>query len=209
MRIIIARHGETEWNRMGRFQGRSDIPLNEKGITQVQALAEALRDEPLTAAYASPLRRAVETAESVRVHHPEIPFNRAPDLIEMDLGAYEGMQVKEWAHRYPDVRIRWQQSPSSVQMPGGESLKDVQSRAIKALNRITGYHARGSTLLLCTHNFVILTLLCHLCRIPLNRFRELKHGTAAYSIIQKLGGRFKMERINVQPYSSEPKGTSA
>ena len=199
MRIIIARHGETEWNRLGRFQGRSDIPLNEKGITQVQALAEALREEPLTAIYASPLIRAVETAESVRVYHPEIPINRAPDLIEMDLGAYEGMQLTEWARRYPDVRKHWQQSPSSVHMPGGESLKDVQSRAVGALKRITGYHTRGSTLLLCTHNFVILTLLCHVRGISLDRFRELKHGTASYSIIQKLGGRFKMQRINIQP----------
>ena len=197
MRIILARHGETEWNRMGRFQGRSDIPLNAKGKAQVRLLAEALRKEPLAAIYTSPLIRAMETAESVRACHPDIPLEPVPDLIEMDLGAYEGMQLKDWVDRYPDVRRRWQQTPSAVKMPGGESLKDVQRRAVPAMNRICADHRQDSCLLLCSHNFVILSLLCHVCRIPLDRFRELKQETAAFSIIRTRGDHFEIERMNV------------
>jgi phosphoserine phosphatase len=201
MRIILARHGETEWNRIGRFQGRSDIPLNEKGKTQVKALATALREEPLTAIYTSPLIRAVETAESVRACHPGIALKQAPDLIEMDLGAYEGMYVKDWADRYPDVRRDWQRTPSSVQMPDGENLKAVQNRAVASLERIAGHHSSPSTLLICSHNFVIISILCHVRRMSLDRFREIKQDTAAYSIIEKQGDLYTVERLNVRSHS--------
>jgi probable phosphoglycerate mutase len=200
MKIILVRHGETEWNRIGRFQGRTDNPLNENGKTQARALARSLRGEPLTAIYSSPLRRAVETAEIVRAFHPGISLIKTPDLIEMDLGVYEGMHVTEWAVQNPKVRRLWQKIPSAVQMPGGESLKEVRQRAVGALSRITGNHTGGSTLLLCSHNFVIVSMLCYVCRISLDRFREIKQDTGSCSIIRKNGDLFKVVRLNVRSH---------
>ena len=74
MRIYLVRHGETEWNRTRRFQGRSNLPLNQEGKKQVRALALALKNEPLTAIYTSPLIRAFETARLIKVFHPSTPI---------------------------------------------------------------------------------------------------------------------------------------
>ena len=80
-RILLIRHGETEWNRNRRFQGRSDVPLNQKGRDQGHALALALKDEPITAIYSSPLTRALETARLIRVFHSSAPLVEEEGLV--------------------------------------------------------------------------------------------------------------------------------
>jgi len=196
MRIYLVRHGETEWNRIRRFQGRSDLPLNPKGRKQVEALALALKDKPLTAIYTSPLIRAVETARLINVFHPSTPIFEEKGFIEMDLGEFDGMNVRDWAEQYPDVQKAWRENPASVKMPGGESLMEVQVRAKEALDRITRNHPTDATLLISSHNFVNLTLLCDLLKIPLQRFRELRQENAAFNVIRKKGDRFYVELMN-------------
>jgi phosphoserine phosphatase len=198
--LILVRHGETEWNRIGRFQGRSDIPLNDNGKAQVRALGRVLSKKPLSAIYTSPLVRAMETARAVGAHHPDIDLKEAPGFIEMDLGEFEGIDSGVWAERYPDFRIKWQQRPSSVRMPGGENLKAVQNRAINCLNEIIEQHTDHGNIAICSHNFVIVSLLCHALDVDLDRFREIRQDTAAYSIIRWHDGRFETEKINVRPH---------
>ncbi|PLX52602.1 MAG: histidine phosphatase family protein, partial [Desulfobacteraceae bacterium] len=101
MRIYLVRHGETEWNRIQRFQGRSNLPLNQEGKKQVRALALALKNKPLMAIYTSPLLRALETARLIKVFHPSTPIFEEKGLIEMDLGEFDGMKVQDWAEQYP------------------------------------------------------------------------------------------------------------
>ena len=189
MRIFLVRHGETEWNRIRRFQGRSDVPLNQAGRDQAHRVALALRDEPIAAIHSSPLNRALETARLIRTYHPLSPLIEEQGLIEMDLGDFDGMEAQRWAEQYPGFRKIWQETPAELQMPGGESLPEVQKRAVSTLDRITTLYPPESTLLLCSHNFVILSLLCHACEIPLNRFRDLRQEPAALSILHKKGGR--------------------
>ncbi|HMK66377.1 MAG TPA: histidine phosphatase family protein [Thermodesulfobacteriota bacterium] len=196
LRIFMVRHGETEWNRIGRFQGRSDQPLNEKGRSQAQALAIALKNEPFTAFYASPLPRALETAGFIRNFHPEIPLIEEPKFMEMDLGEFEGMDGRLWMENHGDFIKAWANNPGSTRMPGGESLEEVQCRALEALTAIREKHEPGEHLLFCSHNFVLLTLLCHALEIPLNRFREIKKGTASYSILTWDGSRFRVDLLN-------------
>ena len=196
MRIFLVRHGETDWNRIGRFQGRSDVPLNDNGRKQAGALASALKDEPLAAIYTSPLIRTVETAEQIKAFHPNVSLFKEAGLMEMDLGDFEGMEAKSWAEKYPDLRKAWQEAPSSVKLPGGESLKDVQVRAINTLERITKPHAAESAVLICSHNFVIRSILCSALNICLDRFREVQQDTAAISILCKQGDRIQVEKIN-------------
>jgi broad specificity phosphatase PhoE len=195
-RILLIRHGETDWNRIHRFQGRSDLPLNAKGRDQARDLAFALREESLTAMYSSPLVRAMETAHLIRVFHPSVPLFEEGGLAEMDFGEFEGMEAQRWAVEYPDFRKAWQESPGSVTMPGGESLQDVQSRAIDTLKRITKPYPPESTLLLCSHNFVNLTILCHALKVPLDRFRELRQETAALNVLYMQGGQLWAEAVN-------------
>ena len=195
-RIFLIRHGETDWNRIRRFQGRTDVPLNRKGEEQARALAMALRYENLTAIYSSPLVRSMETARLIRAYHPSVPLFIEKGLVEMDLGEFDGMEAQEWAAQYPDFRKAWQDKPASVTMPGGESLPEVQLRAIDTLGRVTQLNPPESTLLLCSHNFVILTILCYALEIPLDRLRELKQETAALNIVYIQGKKLRAEVVN-------------
>jgi broad specificity phosphatase PhoE len=195
-RILLIRHGETDWNRTGRFQGRSDLLLNQQGRNQARALASAMKEEFITAIYTSPLLRAVETARAIRVFHPSAPLIEEKGLMEMDLGEFEGMEGRRWAAEYSDFRQAWQENPASVTMPGGESLREVQARAIGTLGRITRLYPPGCTLLLCSHNFINLTLLCCALKIPLERFRELRQGTGAINVLYLQGERLWATVVN-------------
>jgi len=196
IQIILVRHGETEWNRVHRFQGRSDIPLNRKGKEQAHALALALKNKPITAIYTSPLMRAVETARHMGRFHPSTPLLKESGLMEMNLGDFEGMEVRQWAGKYQDFRKAWGGNPSALTMPGGESLQEVQQRAIDTLERISQPYDPGSTLLICSHNFVIVSLLCYASNTSLDRFRDWKQDNAALNIIYKDEQHFQVERVN-------------
>ncbi len=195
-RILLIRHAETDWNRIRRFQGRSDLSLNQEGRDQAHALALALKEESITAIYSSPLARAMETARLIKVFHPSVPLFEERGLIEMDLGEFEGMEGPRWAERYQDFLKAWRENPASIAMPGGESLQEVQMRAIGTLDRIAKLYPPGSTLLLCSHSFVNLTILCYAMEIPLGRMRELRQETAALNVLHKQGERLWTELVN-------------
>ena len=196
IRIILIRHGETEWNRLHRFQGRSNISLNPKGNDQARALALTLKNETVAAIYSSPLERAIETAVHIGRFHSSAPLIKESGLQEMNLGDFEGMEAQRWVAEYQDFRKAWEENPAALAMPGGESLKDVQKRAVDTLERISKPYTSGNTLLICSHNFVIISLLCHALKVPLDQFRELKQDTAALNILFKNGVDFKVEKIN-------------
>ncbi|MDY6881897.1 MAG: histidine phosphatase family protein [Desulfatiglans sp.] len=203
IRIVLIRHAETEWNRTHRFQGRSDIPLNHNGKKQAQALARALKGETFTAIYSSPLARARETARIVRSFHDSAPICEEEGLIEMDLGDFDGIGAQQWYREHVDFREAWIRNPGSVRMPGGEGLQDVQKRAVDTLDRITMDYEPGSTLAICSHNFVVLSILCHALEISLDRFRDLRQVTAAFSVIRKERGGLRVELINEQSHLRE------
>lgn len=194
--IILIRHGETEWNRLHRFQGRSDIALNEKGKMQARALAKALQHEDITAIYTSPLKRAVDTAHHIKKFHSSLPLIKEPGFLEMDLGDFEGMAGKQWAISYPIFRAQWEKYPASLSMPGGESLEEVQTRAVQALKRISENFCAGNTIVICSHNFVIISLLCFLADISLNRFRAMRQDTASLNVIFTDGMTWRIGTIN-------------
>jgi phosphoserine phosphatase len=205
IRILLIRHGETEFNRNHRFQGRIDVPLNPEGVDQAQALARALKNERLAAIYSSPLRRAVETARLVKSFHPSTPFFEEPGLIEMDLGEFDGIEGERWAEHYPDFRKRWLESPAALRMPGGESLQDVQNRVVETLERIALNYSPEDTLLISSHSFVNRTILCHALGKPLDSFRELRQGNAALNILYKEGREIRVEVINDQSHLKKGK----
>ncbi len=205
IRILLVRHGETEWNRTHRFQGRSNLSLNKKGKEQVHALALALKNESFSAAYSSPLARAMETANVIKAFHPSTPLFEEDGLIEMDLGDFDGMEAHKWAAQYPDLLKTWQATPSKITMPGGESLIEVQKRAIDAVDRITGSHSPGTTLLFSSHNFVNMTILCHATKTPLDQFRTLRQGTAAFNVLHKEGENLRAEVINERSHLEKHK----
>lgn len=129
--------------------------------------------------------------------------------MEMDLGEFEGIEGRQWMEKNQAFVKAWAQNPSSVRMPGGESLEEVQMRALGALKAITALYAPGDTLLICSHNFVLLTLLCQALEIPLDRFREIRKGTASFSVVTLEGNRLQVEVINERSHLEKlPKDNS-
>ncbi len=195
-RILLIRHGETDWNRVHRFQGRSDLPLNQEGRDQAYALALGLKEQSLTAIYSSPLARAIETARQIKVFHPSVPLFEEESLIEMDLGGFEGMEAGHWLVEHADFLRSWQETPASVRMPGGENLQEVQVRAVSTLERIANLYPIDSTLLICSHNFVNRAILCYALQIPLDRFREVRQETAALNVLYIQGDQLVVKAVN-------------
>ena len=147
------------------------------------------------------------TARLIKVFHPSVPFFEEEGLVEMDLGDFEGMEARRWATQYPDFRKTWLESPAFLTMPGGESLQEVQTRAIDTLGRITRSYAPKSTLLLCGHKFLNLTILCCALKVPLDRFREVRQKTATLNVLymqeQRLWAKVVNERSHLAHFNED------
>jgi broad specificity phosphatase PhoE len=186
MRLLLIRHGETAHNAGRIAMGRQDVPLNERGLRQAQALAGELRSGrfgPVAAVYASPLQRARSTAQAI-ADALGLPVQVAPELIEMEIGEAEELSYAEIRERYPEFIRAWlSDGAADAPMPGGETLRQVQERAWAALTAIGERHAE-ETIAVVSHNFVILTLLCRILDLPLAQFRRLRQDVAAISWIE-------------------------
>ena len=195
MKLILARHGETESNRAGLALGQDDIELTEHGRWQVEQLARSLEGEAVDAVYSSPLKRALATAEPIaRRQGREV---RVEDgLIEMDIGEMEGLTYREVGERYPRFLQIWLGGQAAYEpMPGGERLRDVQERAWQAVERMRERHARDVVVAV-THNFVILTILCRALGLELGDFRRLRHNVAAKSVLELHENRSMLVCLN-------------
>ena len=139
--LLLVRHGETDWNRANRFQGRADQPLNEAGRGQARELAERLRGEPVSALYTSPLRRARETAE-ILAERFDFQVQSLDALLEIDVGAWEGLTIDEVRARYSDRadedwRSGWED---------GETHDELSRRVVPALVDLGAKHDGGHVL---------------------------------------------------------------
>ncbi len=183
MHLFLVRHGETEHNRQNLALGQEDVPLNETGLRQAEALGRALSGERLTVVYASPLVRASRTAEAIAEPHGlEVVIEGG--LIEMDVGEMDGMPLADMREKFPGLIERWLgPEGSNARMPGGERLVDVRERAGAALSVIVKRH-EGERVCLVSHNFVILSLLTQLMGLELAGFRRLRHSVAAITRVE-------------------------
>jgi broad specificity phosphatase PhoE len=188
LRLLLVRHGETESNRQGLTLGRADLPLNHTGREQAVRVAAALAKESLAVVYASPLRRAVDTAEPIAAAHG-LPVNLEPGFIEMDIGELEGLAFADLRERYPNFLRTWiSEDGPRTSMPGGESLREVQRRAKQAVDRLVMTDFEGAVCVV-THNFVILSLVSDALGIDLAGFRRLRHAVGAITNLELRQGR--------------------
>jgi broad specificity phosphatase PhoE len=194
LRLFLVRHGQTDWNKIRRFQGQPGIGLNETGKAQAEALASALRKEPIQVIYSSPLARGIETANAINRYH-QVPIEQREGLMEMDLGDFEGLRSAVVMEEHPDFFKAWSEDPASVRMPNGESLGEVQERAWAVVEEIAGAHPEGSVVL-CGHHFVNLTILCKIVGLELTHFRRLRQAPGALNIIERGDGRYSLVCIN-------------
>lgn len=160
-RILLARHGETDWNRIGRWQGHADPPLNETGRRQAAVLAEQLRGDSVAAVYSSDLRRASETAHIV-AGRLGLSVVEDPALREIDVGSWSGLTRAQVAARFPEGFARWQAGEIGHD---GETREELTERVVAAVERIGGTH-EGATVLVVTHGGAIRALRRHAAGDP-------------------------------------------
>lgn len=156
--ILLARHGATDWNRLGRFQGHADVPLSDEGRKQARSLAEFLRDVPLAAVYSSDLRRAAETAAMV-AGALRLEVRTLPGLREVDVGEWSGLTWAEIEERFPDgVRRHHERGHGWTE---GESYEEMQRRVLGALRTIAAGHP-GARVLAVVHGGTMRTIAAHI-----------------------------------------------
>ena len=184
-RILLLRHGETDWNRQSRFQGQIDVPLNATGRQQAQQAAAFLRQTPMKRAYSSPMARPRETAELVLEHHAHVPLIPDQGLLEIGHGLWEGKLEEEIQARWPQLLATWKAAPHQVVMPGpgGETIQQVSQRAVAAMERIAQDLVDGDTALVVAHDAVNKAILCHLLGLSPAHIWSVKQGNGGVSVI--------------------------
>jgi probable phosphoglycerate mutase len=201
--VLLARHGETEWNREGRIQGQRDVPLSGVGLAQAAALAHRLRAAPCARIVSSDLLRARATADAVAAALGlEVALD--PRLREQDLGAWEGGTFADAERADPDLARRFRARDPDVRPPGGESRRELQSRALAAL---AAHAAPGSPgpLLLVTHGGPLQALAYALLGLPLSSPRRfLVPNAGLTTLAPHLGAWFVATLCDVSHLPSSP-----
>ena len=195
--IIIARHGQTEWNVGEVFRGRIDIELDETGGKQAELLAEYLSGRKIDAIYSSPLRRASKTAEAIASYH-QLEVEIAPGLIDFDYGEWQGLPHQEVKDRYQELYAEWITNPHQAKMPDGESLEDVRKRVLAVVDEVTAKYA--GTVILVSHRVVNKVLICALLGLDNSHFWNIRQDTCGMTTFAYENGRFILTEHNNTSY---------
>jgi phosphoserine phosphatase len=187
-RMLLVRHGETDWNRQTRFQGQIDVPLNDNGRSQAQQAAEFLKPVDLQAAFSSPMLRPKETAELILQEHPSsVPLQLRDGLREISHGLWEGKLESEIEAEFGETLQQWRETPATVQMPDGENLQQVEARAIADWQTLVQATADASpdlnTALVVAHDATNKVILCHVLGLGPEYFWCFRQGNGAVSVI--------------------------
>lgn len=180
-KVILVRHGETDWNLKKIFRGRLDIELNETGIEQACLLGKYLSQQKITAVYSSPLRRALETAKAIATYH-HLQVLPTPNLIDFNYGEWQGLSPQAVGERYKDLYRTWQTSPHLVTIPSGENLESVRQRALMELQIIISKH-RG-TIILVSHRVVNKVLICAILGLDNSHFWNIRLDNCGITTFQ-------------------------
>jgi broad specificity phosphatase PhoE len=197
-RIILVRHGQTAWNIGAgageRFRGRIDLPLDDTGQAQARALAERLADQPIAAIYASPLKRAVETARPI-AQQLGLPVQPLAGIMDINYGDWQGLSPAEVATAHPELYRRWLGTPHRVKFPNGESLRQVRLRGMTALKMIAARH-ESEVILLVAHQVVNKVLVCAMLGLGNSHFWRIRQDNACINIFEHQDGIFTAVLIN-------------
>ena len=193
--IILVRHGQTEWNRVERFRGRADVPLNVMGLAQAEAtgLRVASEWQPV-AVYSSPLARAIRTAEAIAQHF-DLPVNINPGIADIDYGEWQGLTPEEVKECWPEVHHAWYNEPHLARIPGGETLNDLRTRGMVAVNELAARHM-GQTIVLVGHTVINRIILLGVLGLGNDRFWHLHQDTCAINVCEVKKGDYVLVSLN-------------
>ena len=193
-RFLLVRHGETKWNREERFRGRADLALNETGLRQAQAVARSLKAWSVSAIYASPLRRTVQTASAIG-SELALGVVTLDGLVDIDFGSWQGLSDQEAAKQDGDLLRTWYESPQKVRFPGGESLEDVRQRVLAAIENVAARHSQD-TVVLVSHNVVCRVVMCAMLGLDNSSFWHVKQDVCTLNIFELRDGLPTVTLVN-------------
>jgi broad specificity phosphatase PhoE len=200
-RMILIRHGQTEWNRVERFRGRADVPLNATGLAQAEATGmRVASDASLSgewqpvAIYSSPLSRAVKTAEAIAKHF-NLSVQIHHGIADIDYGQWQGLTPDQVKERWPDIHHAWYNAPHTARIPGGETLDDLRVRSMATVNDLAARHA-GQTIVLVGHTVINRVILLGVLGLGNDRFWRLRQDTCAINVFEVDGGEFTLVSLN-------------
>jgi probable phosphoglycerate mutase len=193
--MILVRHGQTEWNRIERFRGRADVPLNETGLAQAEATGRRVAAEwQPVALYSSPLSRSVKTAEAI-ARHFSLEVQIRPGMADIDYGEWQGLSPEEVSARWPQEIDAWYKRPHLACIPGGETLDDLRVRGMVTVNELVACHD-GQTIVLVGHTVINRVILLSVMGLGNDRFWRLRQDTCAINVFEAEGGDYTVVSLN-------------
>lgn len=199
IRIYMVRHGRTTWNKIGKYQGSTDVPLSETGIEQAEKAASHLTGLKIDGFYTSPLSRARTTCEIIAKPHGMKPVI-LPGLSELNFGEWEGKTFDEINTLWPGEIDKMYDSPDLVRIPGGETFEEVKERTMAAIEPLLNGEDNKNYLLV-SHGAAIRTLLCGLLNIPIHHAWQFRQANVNLTMVEHYGpGRNWLAKLNETAY---------
>jgi broad specificity phosphatase PhoE len=193
--ILLVRHGQTEWNRIERFRGHIDIPLNQVGLQQADLTANWIADRwAVSAIYSSPLSRAFQTAEAIAKEF-SLKVNAYPNLIDLNFGAWQGKTPEDVQFVWPEIYTAWLANPQNVRIPDGETIDELRTRTRKAIQELVRNHPE-ETIVLVAHTDVNRSILLNARNWPTSRIWEIRQNNCAINILYASDSQLRVIAVN-------------
>lgn len=181
-KLVLVRHGETEFNKSSRYQGVLDIELNDKGKQQAEKLYNFLKDEEFDVIYSSTLQRAYNTIKDI-ADYQDKKVHTLKELKEINFGEWEGLTFEEIEKKHPKLAKKWAKNPICCKPPEGEHIKEVEQRVGKTIDMIINKNS-DKKILISTHGGVIRIIIAYLLDLPLSRIFSIEVSNVSISRIE-------------------------
>ncbi len=204
-KIIFVRHGQTEWNVLGRYQGQTDIALSPLGIEQAETLAAHFPVDKVEAVYSSDLVRAMTTARCVADRFG-LTVEPRPELRELNFGDWEGLTYDEIVAKWPDALNNFFQHPDVLEIPHGESFPKLRERALDAVEKIVACHP-NQTVAVFAHGAILRTILTAALHMDLKYVWTIRQFNTAVNIVTYTEHGTTVELLNGTGHLKYAQGT--
>ena len=197
MKIILVRHGVTEWNSIGKVQGSSDVKLSQEGIHQARLLAAHFPFQHVDAIYSSPLERAQTTA-TILANKFNVHVQLEPKFRETSFGDWEGMSLRDLAKVDPENFEKFFMQPEELKISNAETFQQTQERAMYAIQKIISKYKdeKNSHIIIVAHGAVNRTILCAFLEMSLNKMWAIAQFNTAVNILREDDGNWIVELLN-------------
>jgi broad specificity phosphatase PhoE len=191
LKVFLVRHGRTDWNDLGLWQGNCDVPLNQAGFEEARRTAQRLSKQNVQILYSSPLSRAYQTA-SVIGEILKAPVVVDERLRECEISLWNGLTMEETLQRFQREYQLWSTDPLA-QIDGVESLQSVQNRIVQFLDDLL--QRPFESVAVVSHALSLRALICWVLRLPLTEFRNFRLDNASISLVE-FNGRIRLACLN-------------